>query len=123
MHPPRFLSNHHLLDWPDCFLELHCCKGKTVYPVRMLAERSGNLTFAELLARLRCEKCRSKMRGPVYLCAGHQREFQGGSAPDWSLELVPPPRNCCRLCGNANGQEAIKKWRAIFGTSRPSHAR
>jgi hypothetical protein len=34
------------------------------------------------------------MRGPVYLCAGHQREFQGGAAPDWSLELVPPPRNC-----------------------------
>ena len=94
MHPPRFLSNHRLLDWPDCFLELHCCKGKTLYPVRLLAERSGNLTIAELLARLRCEKCRRKMRGPVYLCAGHQREFQGGAVPDWSLELVPPPRNC-----------------------------
>ncbi len=47
MHPPRFLSNHRRLDWPDCLLELHCCKGKTVYPVRLLAERSGNLTFAD----------------------------------------------------------------------------
>ena len=89
MHPPRFALNHHLLDWPECFLELHCCKGKTVCPVRLLAERNGKLPFTEILARLRCDKCHRKISGPVYLCAGHQREFQGGAAPDWSLEIVP----------------------------------
>ena len=36
MHPPAFRLNHHLSDWPDCCLELHCCRGATVYPVRLL---------------------------------------------------------------------------------------
>jgi len=89
MHPPRFLPSQRLLDWPACFLELHCCKGKSVYPVRLLAERRGNFTFAETLTRLRCDRCRRKLQGPVYLCASPQREFQGGAAPDWSIELVP----------------------------------
>ena len=68
-------------------------QGKNCLSRAVTAKRSGNLTFAELLARLRCEKCRRKMPGPVYLCASQHREFQGGAAPDWSLEVVPPPRN------------------------------
>lgn len=92
MHPPPFLLQHRLMDWPECFLELHCCKGTTVYPVRLLAERRGNPTFAETLARLRCSTCGGKAQGPVYLCAGQSREFHGGGPPDWSIMIVPPPK-------------------------------
>jgi hypothetical protein len=60
--------------------------------VRLLAGRRGNLTFAETLARLRCDRCRRNLQGPVYLCASPHRAFQAGGAPDWSIELVPPPR-------------------------------
>jgi len=88
-HAP-FLPTHRLLDWPDCFLELHCCKGMTIYSVRLLAARGGNLTFAQTLDRLRCEQCRQKLRGPVYLIAGHNRAFCHGAPPDWSLEIMPP---------------------------------
>jgi hypothetical protein len=93
MHPPRFLPSHRLLDWPDCFLEHHCCQGKIVYPIRLLVSERGNPTFAETLVRMRCNKCGSKLKGPVYLCASHNRKFQGGGAPDWSIELIPAPRD------------------------------
>lgn len=92
MHPPPFLQSHRLLDWPDTVLELRCCKGVTFYPVRLLAQRSGDLTFAQVLARLRCKKCGLKPSGPIYLCASYTRTFQGGCAPDWSIELVPERR-------------------------------
>ncbi len=45
-HPPAFQASHHLLDWPECHLELNCCRGQTVLPVRLLMRNHGNLTFA-----------------------------------------------------------------------------
>jgi len=48
----------------------------------------GNPTFAELLPRLRCQKCRGKP-APVYLCASPHRVFYGGPNPDWAIELMP----------------------------------
>jgi hypothetical protein len=92
VHPPRFLMSHRLLDWPVCSLELHCCKGTVLYPVRLLAEKCGNVTFAEVVGRLRCEKCHRFKPAPVYLCAGHRRHY-GGAAADWAIELVPVPPN------------------------------
>ena len=89
MHPPPFRLAHHLSDWPECSLELHCCRGQVVYPVRLLMTQHDDLTFAGLLNRLRCKKCRRKP-APVYLCAGH-REHNHGAAPDWAIELVPAP--------------------------------
>ncbi len=62
-----------------------------VLPVRLLIEQHGDRTFAEVLARLKCKSCR-QAPAPVYLVAGHQRTFCYGGPPDWSLELVPPPR-------------------------------
>ncbi len=91
MHPPPFLMSHRLLDWPDCHLEVHCCKGVTVWPVRLLHEKHGNHTFESLLKRLRCSQCRRFRPAPVYLCAGRSREFAGGAAPDWAIELIAKP--------------------------------
>ena len=72
MHPPPFHLGQRLSEWPDCRLELNCCRGQS---------------FAEVLAKLRCQKCR-KPRAPVYLCAGH-RAFTMGAPADWAIELVP----------------------------------
>ena len=90
MHPPPFLLAHRLSDWLECDLELHFCKGVTLHSVRMIAKNSGNRTFAEVLARLRCTGC-GKTPAPVYLCACH-REASGGAPPDWAIDLVPVPR-------------------------------
>jgi hypothetical protein len=85
--PPPFRLEHRLSAWPDCRLELKCCRGATILPVRLLAQDYGDRTFAELLRRLRCAKCK-RPPAPVYLCAGH-REHNHGAAADWAIELVP----------------------------------
>ena len=90
MHPPPFRPTHHLSDWPDCRLELHCCRGATVYPVRLLMKNSGDRTFADVLSRLRCSRCK-RPPAPVWLCAGH-RQHNHSAAPDWAIELVPEPQ-------------------------------
>ena len=59
-------------------------------PVSLLIKRYGNLTFAGLLPRLKCERCKTKP-APIYIVAGHHRTYYGG-LPDWTLELVPPPK-------------------------------
>ena len=82
--------DHHLSDWPECRLELHCCTGAKLLPTRLLATQQGNITFEAVLGRLRCQRCR-KPPAPVYLCAGHRR-FNYGAPPDWAIELVPERR-------------------------------
>jgi hypothetical protein len=67
-------------------IELHCCRGQSVFPVRLLIRDYGDRTFAAVLAKLRCQKCR-KPPAPVYLCAGH-REFTMGAPADRAIELV-----------------------------------
>ena len=86
MHPPPFLLTHHLSDWPDCQLELKCCKGVSLYPTKLLIQKHGDLAFQTVLKRLKCAAC-GKQPSPVYLCAGH-RNHSGGAAADWSIELV-----------------------------------
>jgi hypothetical protein len=90
MHPPPFRLDHRLSDWPACSLELQCCKGATLYPVRLLRQGHGDQTFWEILRRLRCKSCK-RPPAPVYLCAGH-RQHNHGAPPDWAIELVPLPR-------------------------------
>ena len=58
MHPPPFRLGQRLSDWPDCCLELHCCRGQPVFPVRLLIRDHGDRTFAEVLTKLRCKQCR-----------------------------------------------------------------
>jgi hypothetical protein len=60
MHPPLFRKTHRLSDWAECVIELHClhCRGGSVgYPVRLPIERKGDMTFENLLRRLRCKQC------------------------------------------------------------------
>jgi hypothetical protein len=90
MHPPAFRASHHLSDWPDCRLELNCCRGQVIIPVQLLMRQQGDMTFAAILARLRCQRCKGAPI-PVYLCAGG-REYAGGAEPDWAIELVPKRR-------------------------------
>jgi hypothetical protein len=90
MHPPAFRASHHLSDWPECRLELTCCRGQVVIPVRLLMRQHGDPTFATILARLRCRRCKGAP-APVFLCAGG-REHTGGVPPDWAIELVPRHR-------------------------------
>jgi hypothetical protein len=96
MHPPPFRKTHRLWDWPECVIELHClrCRGGTVLsPVRLVINRKGDMTFENLLRRLRCERCQAANPAPVYLVAGHHRTASGGPDPDWSIELAPAPSN------------------------------
>jgi hypothetical protein len=91
MHPPPFRLTQRLSEWPDCRLELNCCRGAIVLPVRLLAQDRGDQTFAAIVARLRCSKC-GRPPAPVYLCAGH-REHHHGAPADWAIELVPARTN------------------------------
>jgi len=92
VHPPHFTLQQRLGDWPDCTLELNCpaCGRIVCIPVRLLIKRFGNQTFASLLLRLKCERCKVKP-ALVYVVAGHHRTYFYGSLPDWAIELVPPP--------------------------------
>jgi hypothetical protein len=84
-------ADHKLSDWPDCHLEMRraACSGRTVlFPMKLLMERHGNTTFADLLAKLRCSKCQHRP-APVYVCAGTKRTpGNGGGPPDWAIQLV-----------------------------------
>ena len=92
MHPPQFRPTHKLSDWPHCIVELRCCGGSVNYPVRLLVERMGDMTFEALVKRLRCKRCGKTKPAPVYLNAGRHRTACGGPEPDWSVELVPPSK-------------------------------
>jgi hypothetical protein len=89
-----FRRTHRLSDRPSCVIELRClhCRGGSVgSPVRLLIERRGDMTFENLLRRLRWKRCHAVKPAPVYLVAGHHRTVRGGPDADWSIELVPPP--------------------------------
>jgi hypothetical protein len=66
MHPPAFCLDHRLSDWPGCFLEIQCCKGVTLLPVRLLLSQHGDRTFKTLIKKLRCDRC-GKSPAPIYL--------------------------------------------------------
>ena len=56
MHPPPFRRGQRLSDWPSCHLDVRCCIGAKLYPLRLLATKHGERTFDEVLTRLRCER-------------------------------------------------------------------
>ena len=92
-------------------IEMHCprCRGGSVaYSVRLLLQRRGDMTFENLLRRLRCKRCQAVKPAPVYLVAGHHRTARGGPDADWSIELTPPPetdsQSSTRPCENGLGQ-------------------
>ena len=95
MDLPTFSLKHRLSQWLGCSVEMRCpCSGRLSMPsVRMIHEAYGDLTFNELLPRLRCKQCRQPL-APVYLVAGHHRTFAYGDyGPPgcWAVELVSLP--------------------------------
>jgi hypothetical protein len=72
-------------------IELQCCGGSVGYPVRLLMRRNGDMTFENVLKRLRCKRCHRFNPAPVYLVAGHHRTARFGPDADRAVELVPPP--------------------------------
>ena len=90
MHPPPFHPDHKLLNWPGCNLELRCrCGTSSNSATWRLAEKHGNRTFREVLAKVKCSRCGAP---PVaaYLLAGFHRTHCSGAPPDWAIELIPP---------------------------------
>ena len=61
-----------------------------LYPVKMLRERYGNPTFADLMPKLRC-KCCGGRPAPVYLVAGFHRSDAKGPPLCWAVELMAQP--------------------------------
>jgi hypothetical protein len=91
-HPPRFSFDQQFFDWPECALELACCKGVTLMSLRRLFLKQGDCTFTDLLRKLHCGKC-GNHPAVVYLCASHFRQGNSLSATaDWAIELVSPPK-------------------------------
>ena len=92
LHPPAFLLTQRLLDWPQCRIEMNCgsCGSTVLVPTKLLAERHGNRTFAEVLGRVKCGRCKTPPES-VYLCAGHRTQH-GGPPADWAIELLEPSR-------------------------------
>ncbi len=66
----------------QAFVELQCCGGSVGYPVRLLIKRKGDMTFENLVKRLRCRRCGRSKPAPVYLVAGHHRTEQFGPDAD-----------------------------------------
>jgi hypothetical protein len=91
MPPAPFRLEQLLSDWPQCRLEIRCpaCGSIAIVPVTMMLRRRGDQSFAALLGRLSCKRCKGRP-APVYLCAGHRSDCHGAS-PDWAVELVAPP--------------------------------
>ncbi len=90
LHPPAFQPSQRLLNWPECRLEMRCssCKSTVLFPTKLIAQRHGNLSFSEVLGRIKCSRC-GKRPETVYLCAGH-RSRSGGPPADWAIELLAP---------------------------------
>ena len=63
-----FRIHQRLSDWPECSLELHfsACGRMSVPAVKLLAQRCNNVTFAELVPRLRCQHCKARPRRSIY---------------------------------------------------------
>jgi len=87
MSPPAFLLNATLADLSGTWLEIRCCKGVTYLPLRQLApSKPENARLREVLARLRCSKCRSRP-SMLVLVEDPAGGGQGGPPPGWRITL------------------------------------
>jgi hypothetical protein len=60
--------------------------------VRLPIKRKGDMTFENLVKRLRCKRSGKSQPALVYLVAVHHRTARFGPDADWAVELVPPPQ-------------------------------
>jgi hypothetical protein len=90
--------------------------GSVGYPVRVLIARKGDMTFENLLRRLRCKRCRAVKPAPVYLVAGHHRTRRGGPDADWSIALAPPVFLRCTRCRRRTPSPPADAWLETYST-------
>lgn len=85
--PLRFPpDHHHLLDWPDCFLEITCCKGTSLWPVRQSHLQGGPRPPALQDVR------RSAPRPRLSLCGARSARSAAAARPSG-------PSRFCRVRG------------------------
>lgn len=76
-------------DLAGYWLELTCCSGMTLFPINLIVQRQGgHHRLKDVLSRLRCQRCKGQ---PVtaYLNETHNRTFNYGAPPGWSVQLIP----------------------------------
>lgn len=72
-----------------CWLELQCCRGIVLFPVRLFLQekpRSDRQTLRVALRRFRCKQCGGRPIS-ITLCETAAREHRHGTT-GWSIELV-----------------------------------
>ena len=73
------------------WLELHCCGGTTLLPIRLIrAKRDDSETLTEILVKLHCKLCGGPPRR-AWLNETPHREAGKGLEPGWSVQLIPLP--------------------------------
>lgn len=79
-----------LSDLDGTWLELHCCGGATLLPVRLILQRRGDRErLAGILPRLSCKLC----KGPPVRAWLNETPSRtaccNGAPPGWSVQLIP----------------------------------
>jgi hypothetical protein len=70
-----------------CWIEISCCKGKVLYPVKLMLRRHPDMRLGYAVDRLRCGRCKGPPR-EVWLNQVQQRENCMGAPPGWSVRLL-----------------------------------
>ena len=81
-----------IADLDGYWLELQCEQhGTTMVPVHLILQRQGGThRLVDVLARFTCKICH-RPPASVWLNETHNRTFNHGALPGWSVLLVPPP--------------------------------
>jgi hypothetical protein len=74
-------------DIGDAWLELRCCAGVTLVPIRTLGDQAA--TLGAILTRLRCRSCRQSPRSVALVGRADQDAAQQTGTPTgWQVELT-----------------------------------
>jgi hypothetical protein len=78
-----------MTDIDGAWLELRCCAGVTLVPVRTLGDQAA--TLGAILTRLRCRSCRRSPWSVALVGRADQDAAQQTGAPaGWRVELTGP---------------------------------
>lgn len=74
------------------WLELECSQhGTVMVPIRFIMQRQGGKhRLVDVLSRLTCKIC-GLPPASAWLNETHNRTFNHGALPGWSVQLIPPP--------------------------------
>jgi hypothetical protein len=91
---PSFLLDLRLHDLNEWWLRLECC-GRTIdLPCRFLAKQKLQVSFGELLFKLRCQSCGAR---PLRVLLFDDPANNAGRSPEvvsgWRFDIALPARN------------------------------